>query len=49
MDGAVNNAGVEHQHVKLGGHNDDEFDWAIGINLKNVWLRMKWEFKEILK
>lgn len=49
LDCAVNNAGVEHQHMKLVEHDDDEFDRAIGINLKGVYLCMKYELKEMLK
>ncbi len=49
LDCAVNNAGVEHQHMKLAEHDDDEFDRAIAINLKGVYLCMKYELREMLK
>jgi NAD(P)-dependent dehydrogenase (short-subunit alcohol dehydrogenase family) len=49
LDCAVNNAGVEHPHMKLAEHDDDEFDRAIAINLKGVYLCMKYELQEMLK
>ena len=49
LDCAVNNAGVEHLHMKLAEHDDDEFDRTIAINLKGVYLCMKYELKAMLK
>jgi NAD(P)-dependent dehydrogenase (short-subunit alcohol dehydrogenase family) len=49
LDCAVNNAGVEHPHMKLAEHDDDEFDRAIAINLKGVYLCMKYELQEMVK
>ncbi len=49
LDCAVNNAGVEHPHMKLAEHDDDEFDRAIAINLKGVYLCMKFELRAMLK
>ena len=49
LDCAVNNAGVEHPHMKLAEHDDDEFDRAIAINRKGVYLCMKYELQEMLK
>lgn len=49
LDCAVNNAGVEHSHMKLAEHDDDEFDRTIAINLKGVYLCMKYELSAMLK
>lgn len=48
LDGAVNNAGVEHRHAKLADHDDDDFDRAIAVNLRGVYLCMKHELRQML-
>jgi NAD(P)-dependent dehydrogenase (short-subunit alcohol dehydrogenase family) len=48
IDCAVNNAGVEHKHAKLADHDDDDFDRAIAVNLKGVYLCMKHELRQML-
>lgn len=49
LDCAVNNAGVEHQHARLADHDDADFDRAIAVNLKGVYLCMKFELREMQK
>ncbi len=48
LDCAVNNAGVETQHAKIADHDDAEFDRAIAVNLKGVYLCMKHELRQLL-
>lgn len=47
IDCAVNNAGVEHKHAKFAEHDDDDFDLAIAVNLKGVYLCMKHELRQM--
>lgn len=46
---AVNNAGIEGEQKKCHETNSDEWDRVININLKGVWLGMKYQIPEILK
>lgn len=48
LDCAVNNAGVETRNAKLAEHDDDDFDRAIAVNLKGVYLCMKFELRQLL-
>jgi len=48
IDCAVNNAGVETTHAKLADHDDAQFDRAIAVNLKGVYLCMKHELRQLL-
>lgn len=48
LDCAVNNAGIEHRHAKLADHDDEDFDRAIAVNLKGVYLCMKHELRQFL-
>lgn len=48
IDCAVNNAGVEHRHAKLADHDDDDFDRALAVNLRGVYLCMKHELRQML-
>ncbi len=48
LDCAVNNAGVEHRHARLADHDDADFDRAIAVNLKGVYLCMKHELRTML-
>ena len=48
IDCAVNNAGVEHKHAKLADHDDDDFDRAVAVNLRGVYLCMKHELRQML-
>lgn len=48
LDCAVNNAGIEHRHARLADHDDDDFDRVIAVNLRGVYLCMKYELKAML-
>ena len=43
LDIAFNNAGAEQQHAPLAGIPEDEWDQIIAINLRGVFLSMKYE------
>jgi NAD(P)-dependent dehydrogenase (short-subunit alcohol dehydrogenase family) len=50
LDYAVNNAGVEGTPmVSTADYEEDVWDQVIDINLKGVWLCMKYEIPEMLK
>jgi len=49
LDVAFNNAGVEGQFVPLTEQTEENWDQVHGINLKGVWLSMKYEILQMLK
>jgi NAD(P)-dependent dehydrogenase (short-subunit alcohol dehydrogenase family) len=49
LDGAFNNAGIESRIVNTAETTEETFDRVIGINLKGVWLCMKYEIPQMLK
>lgn len=50
LDIAVNNAGIEGTaDVKVADYEEQVWDDVIAINLKGVWLSMKYEIPEMLK
>jgi NAD(P)-dependent dehydrogenase (short-subunit alcohol dehydrogenase family) len=49
IDIAFNNAGVEGQWLPLTDLPEEEFDQVISINVKGVWLSMKYEIAQMLK
>jgi NAD(P)-dependent dehydrogenase (short-subunit alcohol dehydrogenase family) len=50
LDGAFNNAGIEGRvGVTTVECNEENFDRTIAINLKGVWLCMKYEIPQMLK
>jgi NAD(P)-dependent dehydrogenase (short-subunit alcohol dehydrogenase family) len=49
LDGAFNNAGVEGKMADTTEYPEDVFDRIIAINLKGVWLCMKYEISQMLK
>jgi NAD(P)-dependent dehydrogenase (short-subunit alcohol dehydrogenase family) len=49
IDYAFNNAGIEGINAKTADCTEENFDRTIGINLKGIWLCMKYEIPEILK
>ncbi len=49
LDFAFNNAGIEGQMVPAVECTEENWDRVIGINLKGVWLCMKYEIPEMLK
>ena len=49
IDGAFNNAGIEGKMVDTVEYPEDVFDRIMAINLKGVWLCMKYEISQMLK
>jgi NAD(P)-dependent dehydrogenase (short-subunit alcohol dehydrogenase family) len=48
LDCAVNNAGIRSENLGLADFSEDAFDRVIAVNLKSVWLCMKYEIKAML-
>ena len=48
LDCAFNNAGIEGGMAKTGDYAEDRWDQVININLKGVWLCMKYEIQQML-
>ncbi len=49
LDAAHNNAGIPGIRVPVAEFPEDEFDRVISINLKGVWLCMKYEIPQMLE
>jgi NAD(P)-dependent dehydrogenase (short-subunit alcohol dehydrogenase family) len=49
LDGAFNNAGIEGKMSDTVDYPEDVFDRIMAINLKGVWLCMKYEIPQMLK
>lgn len=49
IDCAFNNAGIESRMANTAECSEELFDRVIAINLKGVWLCMKYEIREMLK
>ncbi|MGO4904248.1 SDR family oxidoreductase [Flavobacterium sp. W20_MBD1_R3] len=49
LDYAFNNAGIEGIQANTFDCTEENWDKTIGVNLKGVWLSMKYEIPEILK
>jgi NAD(P)-dependent dehydrogenase (short-subunit alcohol dehydrogenase family) len=49
LDCAFNNAGIEGMIAETIAYPEDSFDRTISINLKGVWLGMKYEIAQMLK
>jgi NAD(P)-dependent dehydrogenase (short-subunit alcohol dehydrogenase family) len=49
LDVAFNNAGIEGQWMSLADLPEEQFDQLIGINVKGVWLCLKYEIQQMLK
>jgi NAD(P)-dependent dehydrogenase (short-subunit alcohol dehydrogenase family) len=49
IDCAVNNAGIEHSNAKLADSDEDEFDRTMAVNVKGVYLCMKYEIRQMLE
>jgi NAD(P)-dependent dehydrogenase (short-subunit alcohol dehydrogenase family) len=45
---AVNNAGIEGRFGPVQGYGGDEFDHIIGVNLKGIWLGLKYQIPHML-
>ena len=49
LDVAFNNAGVEGAYAPIIRQSEEDFDRTININLKGVWLCLKYEIRQMLK
>jgi NAD(P)-dependent dehydrogenase (short-subunit alcohol dehydrogenase family) len=49
LDVAVNNAGIEGNWIPIAEQSEDDFDRTIAINVKGVWLCLKYEIQQMLK
>jgi len=49
LDCAFNNAGIDGEICSLQDHTEENWDRVININLKGVWLCMKYEIPQMLK
>jgi NAD(P)-dependent dehydrogenase (short-subunit alcohol dehydrogenase family) len=49
LDVAFNNAGVEGVWLPIVNQSEEDFDRTININLKGVWLCLKYEIRQMLK
>jgi len=49
LDYAFNNAGIEGKSAPTQDCTEENWDQTIGVNLKGIWLCMKYEIPEILK
>ena len=49
LDIAFNNAGIEGVWVPIARQSEEDFDRTIAINLKGVWLCLKYEIRQMLR
>lgn len=49
LDAAFNNAGIELEHQPTADCAEDTFDRIIGVNLKGVWLCMKYQIAQMMR
>ena len=49
VDIAFNNAGIEGAWVPIVRQSEEDWDRIIAINLKGVWLCLKYEIRQMLK
>lgn len=49
LDIAFNNAGIDLSHKYLADAEEDEFDAMMNVNVRGVWLCMKYEIQQMLK
>jgi NAD(P)-dependent dehydrogenase (short-subunit alcohol dehydrogenase family) len=49
LDVAFNNAGIEGVWVPIARQSEEDFDRTISINLKGVWLCLKYEIRHMLR
>ena len=48
IDCAFNNAGIEEEHQRLADSDEAMYDRMMGINVKGVWLCMKYQIAQML-
>jgi len=49
LDVAFNNAGIEGVWVPIIRQSEEEFDRTVNVNLKGIWLCLKYEMKQMIK
>lgn len=49
LDIAFNNAGIDIEHEPLASASEDAFDQLMRVNVKGIWLCMKFEIAQMLK
>src|SRR5271165_3764167 len=49
LDIAFNNAGTEGKWVPIAKQSEEDFDRTISVNLKGVWLCLKYEIQQMIK
>lgn len=49
LDCAFNNAGIEEEHMRLADCAEDTFDRIMGVNVKGVWLCLKYQLAQMVK
>jgi NAD(P)-dependent dehydrogenase (short-subunit alcohol dehydrogenase family) len=49
LDIAFNNAGIDIEHEPLAKATEETFDQLMNVNVKGVWLCMKYEIEQMLK
>lgn len=49
IDFAVNNAALAHERQSLADVDDEQFDRIMNVNVKGVWLCMKYQLRQMLK
>ncbi|MBC7608873.1 MAG: SDR family oxidoreductase [Polaromonas sp.] len=49
LDCAFNNAGIEEEHMRLAGCTEETFDRIMAVNVKGVWLCLKYQLAQMLK
>ena len=48
LDCAFNNAGIEEEHMRLAECTEETFDRIMGVNVKGVWLCMKYQLAQMV-
>jgi NAD(P)-dependent dehydrogenase (short-subunit alcohol dehydrogenase family) len=48
LDGAFNNAGIEGATARTADYREEDWDRVLAVNLKGVWLCMKYELRQML-
>ena len=49
LDVAFNNAGIEGAWVPIARQSEEDFDRTISVNLKGVWLCLKYEIRQMIR
>ena len=49
LDCAFNNAGIEEEHMRLAECSEETFDRIMAVNVKGVWLCMKYQLAQMMQ